>query len=683
MLEIIAYFARWSQVTANLILFGSSFFLVIAGSRKVLSEAPWIPRVEKMFPWLALLVLLGLTGLLATTTGSATGDEANVWAPKAWLQFIHNTQVGVIAFIRILLAVLLFAVVVYTLLKPRSRGRYAFLTFTATLPLIAGAFMSHSSADEMSFAAIAPFVLHLLFAGMWFGALPVFLLILLTNHRETDKDQRLANISNLETFSTIALPVMLLLMLTGLIVTDRMIGSYYHTLVASPYGWLLNFKIALLAVILVIAYKARNKWLPLLAQSTESTDPGRSGDNRITESSLHFRKWVRIEFLLALLLILFATILANTLPGKHAIIDDWPFPFRFSLDANREETGVEEMFWLGMALFAVAIFMIWISLKYEWQWKKAVLASSILIIAAMAVALPPITIEAYPETYMKPEVPLDALSISRGAQLFAGHCADCHGPQGKGNGRLADTLSTPPTDLLTEPHTARHTVGNFYHQIIYGVPDTNMPGFRDKLTDEDVWDVVNFLHTLSRGFDARLLGSMILPEMPAVGAPVFYYSANDGSSGDLKDFRYQQNVVLILFSWPQSQPRLQQLRHVYERVNNEYNTAFLAVPMQQLSEQELQTISELVPFPVVTDGWLEISDTYRLYRRVRTVPDLNGAGLKPEHIEFIIDRFGYLRARWNSQFEGFGYQNINALTQQLGLLNAEGEIMPPPGEHAH
>lgn len=683
MLEIIAYFARWSQVTANLILFGSSFFLVIAGSRKVLSEAPWIPRVEKMFPWLALLVLLGLTGLLATTTGSATGDEANVWAPKAWLQFIHNTQVGVIAFIRILLAVLLFAVVVYTLLKPRSRGRYAFLTFTAALPLIAGAFMSHSSADEMSFAAIAPFVLHLLFAGMWFGALPVFLLILLTNHRETDKDQRLANISNLETFSTIALPVMLLLMLTGLIVTDRMIGSYYHTLVASPYGWLLNFKIALLAVILVIAYKARNKWLPLLAQSTESNDLGHSGNSRITESSLHFRKWVHIEFLLALLLILFATILANTLPGKHAIIDDWPFPFRFSLDANREETGVEEMFWLGTALFAVAIFMIWISLKYEWQWKKAVLASSILIIAAMAVALPPITIEAYPETYMKPEVPLDALSISRGAQLFAGHCADCHGPQGKGNGKLADTLSTPPTDLLTEPHTARHTVGNFYHQIIYGVPDTNMPGFRDKLTDEDVWDVVNFLHTLSRGFDARLLGSMILPEMPAVGAPVFYYSANDGSSGDLKDFRYKQNVVLILFSWPQSQPRLQQLRHVYERVNNEYNTAFLAVPMQQLSEQELQTISELVPFPVVTDGWLEISDTYRLYRRVRTVPDLNGAGLKPEHIEFIIDRFGYLRARWNSQFEGFGYQNINALTQQLGLLNAEGEIMPPPGEHAH
>lgn len=680
MLEIISNLSRWSQLTANLILFGSSFFLLIAGSQKVLSEAPWVPRVEKMFPWLSLLVLLGLFGILATTTGSATGDETNAWSLKAWLQFIHNAQVGKIALIRILLAFLLLGVVVYTLLKPRSRKRYGFLALSAALPLIAGAFVSHSSADEMSFEAIAPFVLHLLFAGMWFGALPAFLLIVFSNHDEADKNKQLTNIANLEVFSHIAVFAMLLLLVTGLIVTDRLIDGYYHTLVASSYGWLLSLKLTLLAIILVIAYKARNKWLPLLVPPT---NPKLSNHDRTAETSLHLMKWVRIEFLIALLLMLVATILANTLPGKHAIIDNWPFPFRFSIDANWEEPGVEEMFWLGTALFMVAVMMVWVSLKYEWHWKKAVLVPGTLVVTSMAIALPPITIEAYPETYMKPEVPLDALSISHGSQLFAEHCADCHGPQGKGNGKLADTLSTPPTDLLTEPHTARHTVGNFYHQIAFGIPGTDMPGFENKLTEEDIWDVVNFMHTLSRGFDARLLGTMIIPEMPAVAAPVFYYSANDGSSGDLKDFRYNQNVVLVLFTWPQSHTRLLQLKHTYERVHAEYNTAFLGVPMQQLDEQQLEDISELVPFPVVTDGWQEITDTYRLFRRVRTVPDLNGPGLKSEHIEFIIDRFGYLRARWNSQFEGFGYQNINALTQQLGMLNEEDEIMPPPGEHAH
>lgn len=683
MLEIISSFSRWSQLSANLILFGCSFFLVLVGSQKVLSEASWVARVEKMFPWLAILMLFGLVGILATTTGSATGDEANAWSLKAWLQFIHNAQVGKIALIRILLTLFLLGVVAYTLLKPRSRGRYAFLSLTAALPLIAGAFVSHSSADEMSFDAIAPFVLHLLFAGMWFGALPAFLLIVFSNHLETDTQKRQTNILSLETFSNIAILAMLLLLVTGLIVTDRLIENYYHTLVASPYGWLLSLKLTLLAVILIIAYKARNKWLPLLSQPLQISNSRQSNVDRITESSLHLKKWVRIEFLIALLLMLVATILANTLPGKHTEINNWPFPFRFSIDANWEEPGVEEMFWLGTALFTIAVMMVWVSLKYEWHWKKAVLAPSTLAVISMAIALPPITIEAYPETYMKPDVPLDAISISNGAYLFAEHCADCHGPQGKGNGKRAEALSTPPTDLLTEPHTARHTVGNFYHQIAYGIPDTDMPGFKDKLMDEDIWDVVNFMHALSRGFDARLLGTQIIPDNPAVGAPVFYYSANDGSSGDLKDFRYNQNVVLVLFTWPQSQPRLLQLKHVYDRIHSEYNTAFLAVPMQQLTDEELQDIGELIPFPVITDGWSEISDTYKLYRRVRTVPDLNGPGLTPEHIEFIIDRFGYLRARWNSQFEGFGYQNNNALTQQLGLLNKEDEIMPPPGEHAH
>jgi len=36
-----------------------------------------------------------------------------------------------------------------------------------------------------------------------------------------------------------------------------------------------------------------------------------------------------------------------------------------------------------------------------------------------------------------------------------------------------------------------------------------------------------------------------------------------------------------------------------------------------------------------------------------------------------------------AQFEGFGWQNISALTLQLTQLNQEGEIMPPPGDHAH
>ena len=675
MIEIIATFARWSQLTANLILFGSCIFFALVGQQKAVFEAPWVKRLESGFLWMAGLVILGLIGFLATTTSQATGIDSNTWHPAAWLEFVQNTQVGLIFAVQILLAIALFGVILYVKRANRARWHYLLCAVAASLPLIAGTFISHSSADEMSLESIAPFALHILLAGIWFGALPAFLFIVYSTHRESDKTLRLLNATYLEKFSAIALPVMLLLAVTGLIVTDRMVDDYYHTLVSSSYGWLLNFKLAVLTIILFIAYQARYKWLPLLSQAE---------GKKHEESAIHLKKLVSIEFFLALVLILIASILANTLPAKHAIIEHWPFPFRFSTDdATWKEPYVEEMFWTGVMLFIFALGMIWFSINYNWRGKKKILVPGALAITSLAIALPPIAIEAYPETYLKPTIPLNAISISNGLHLFAEHCISCHGPQGKGNGPFAETLSTIPTDLLTEPHTARQTVGNFFHWISYGVPGTDMPGFSANLSEEDRWDVVNFLHALSRGFDARLLGSMIIPETPAIAAPVFFYSANDVSGGDLKDFRLQKNVILVLFSWPQSQQRLNQLKHAYERLSLNHNAEILAVPMRKLDQQELLDITDSVPFPVVTEGWSEIRDTYLLYRRVRTVPDLTGEGMTPNHMEFMVDRFGYLRARWVARFEGFGWQNVNALTFQLDQLNQEDEIMPPPDDHAH
>ena len=150
----------------------------------------------------------------------------------------------------------------------------------------------------------------------------------------------------------------------------------------------------------------------------------------------------------------------------------------------------------------------------------------------------------------------------------------------------------------------------------------------------------------------------------------------------MKDFRLQKNVVLVLFSWPQSKQRFFQLAASYDTIRA-LDAEILAVPQRALSSDELQQISEIVPFPIVTEGWSEIKNSYWLYRRIRTVPDLSGKGMHPEHLEFLTDRFGYLRARWVAQFEGFGWQNISALTSQLTQLNQEKEIMPPPGDHAH
>ena len=672
MIEIIAAFARWSQLTANLILFGSCVFLAIIWQQRSILETPWMMRLEKIFPWLAGIIVAGLIGILATTTSDATGDVTNAWNPVVWMEVVQQTQIGHIWAARMLFAVLMFYAVVKMQSSSRTRGHYALWAVLAALPLIAGTLMSHSSADEMSFTAIAPYAIHILLAGIWFGALPAFLLILLNLRKKMGFTATQTAVGYLKKFSAIALPVMLLLMITGVIVTDRLVDEKYYALVASAYGWLLNFKLTILAIILVIAYQARNRWLPLLERS----------ENEQSDSTAHLTQWVRIEFVLALLLVLFATVLANTLPAKHAMVENWPYPFRFSIDATWDQPDVQDKVWSGIVLFVIALGTIWLGIRLHWSRVVKILVPGVLGISSMALALPPLAVEAFPETYKKPTVPIDAISIVAGAHLYAENCVNCHGPQGKGTKPVADPDLRDPTDLLTQEHTAKYTVGNVFHQLSSGIPGTEMPGYADKLSEEERWDLINFLHAMSRGFDARLLGSMIVPETPAIASPVFNYTASDGSSGNLKDFRLQKNVLMVLFAWPQAKDRFFQLAASYDRIRD-LNTEILAVPIHPLTDAQLQQITEIAPFPIVTEGWQEIKDTYWWYRRVRVVPDLSGKGMFPQHMEFVTDRFGYLRARWVAQFEGFGWQNVGALTLQLTQLNQEGEIMPPPGEHAH
>lgn len=673
MIEIVATFARWSQLVANLIIFGSCIFLAIVGQQKAVFESQWVTRLERGFPWMAGIILIGLLGILATTTGEATGIDANTWRPGAWLEIVQQTRVGQMWATRALFALVLLGVIFYLRYVYRVRWHYILCAVAASLPLIAGSLVSHSAAEEFSLISIAPYTLHILLAGAWFGALPAFLLIIFSK-KDPEKPLDILSIESLKKFSSIALPAMIIIMATGFIVADRMVEEDYHALVASSYGWLINIKLTLLAIVLVIAYRARSRWLPLFTQANDAGQVQSSGE--------HLKKWVGIEFILALILVLLATILANTIPAKHAMVESWPYSFRFSIDATWDEPNVQIFFWTGVALLVMAAGSIWLGIKNNWDIRKRIGIPAGLTIASFAVALPPLAVDAYPETYQSTPVPFDTISISNGSVLFSQNCTSCHGPQGRGDGIIAKTFDLPPADLLTEPHTARHTAGDFFHWLTYGIVETGMPGFSSNLEEEDRWDVVNYMHAMSRGYQARLLSPRVVPEKPSIGPPIFSYFTHDGSSGFLKDFRQKENVLLVLFTWPQSLERLQKLTDVYNKLQ-ELNTTVLLVPMNDLDKQEILRVAEDIPYPVVIDGSLEIKNSYILYRRTLTHPDILGDGIIPEHSEFLIDRFGYLRARWIPGIDESGWEDMNYLTQQLVQLNSEKEILPPPSDHVH
>jgi len=671
MIEVAGALFRGLQLGSSMLLIGGCVFLAIAEQNGLAAGHTWPTRLKKIFPWLAVTLLLGLFGLLATTTAQATGIPENAWNSHAWLDFLRKTRIGLIWTLRAASALAVLAIVLYVRTSPAAQWRYIICASTAALTLTLGSLASHSAAEEQAVLATVTYALHLIAASVWFGGLPGVILVASTATTGSTDDRSRAG-EMLSRFSTVALPTMIAVIVSGLVVANRMIDTNYAGLVATTYGWLLLVKLTLLAIILVIASRAKSVWVPSLKQSP---DTAAAGGHKL-------RTWVRIEFVLAILLVIVATLLANSVPAKHDVIDHWPYPFRFSIDATWGDWLVRTIVGVGLVFLILAGTTFSLGRKKQWTTPWRIAIPVLLGSLGLAGTFYPIAVQSYPETYRKTPVPFDSISIANGADLFAANCVPCHGPQAKGNGVLAKTLPKQPVDLLTEPHTAMHTAGDFFHWLTYGRFNGIMPAFGEKFSEEERWDLLNFLHANSRGYQSRIITPRILPEQPFMATPNFSYTAHDGSSGTLKDFRGKHGVLLVLFSWPDSRVRLDQLRASAATITGA-NTAILAVPMTDLPPDELATVARDMPFPVVTQGAREISSSYALFRRTLSIPDLFGEGTRQKHIEFLFDRFGYLRARWIPNGDGPGWTDMALLMQQITQLNQEREILPPPGDHVH
>jgi putative copper resistance protein D len=481
-------------------------------------------------------------------------------------------------------------------------------------------------------------------------------------------------VQTLTRLSAMVLLVLVTVFVTGLMVAHLMVAPKYATLFVSNYGWLLITKLAMLFVILVIALRMHLVWLPALGKNAEAA--------AVAKHKL--RRWVTIEGVFTLALVLAATLMANTHPPSHVVIHDWPYPFRFDI-AGTWGMGMPDVMirvWVGAGVLILAAGSVALGRVKRWNPKWRLAIPLTLTGCALVVGLPALTVPAFPETYRPTPIPFEVKSIANGMTLFAANCVPCHGPQGKGDGVLAKTMPKPPVDLLTEPHASMHTPGDFFHWLTYGIPGTGMPAWEEKFSKNERWDLVNLVHAISRGYQSRLINPRVLPDQPYLAPPDFYYTTHDGTTGRLKDSSRQNAVLLVVFSWPESRERLDQLKASSAALSSR-KTEVLLVPMNNLDQQEMEAVLRETPFPVVTQGAAEIVRTYSLFRRTLTKPDLMGEGTVPKHMEFLFDRFSYLRARWIPEADEAGWTDIDLLTKQLDQLNQEKEILPPPGDYVH
>ena len=515
--------------------------------------------------------------------------------------------------------------------------------------------------------------LHLLAAGVWLGGLPLLGVLLAWARRADDVTADIVAAEASRLFSALGLVSVSLLVLSGIATAWSLVGDF-PALVGTPYGRLLLVKVGLFLLLLAVAARNLLHEKPRLLRLAAEQPRGNAG-----EVIRRLQRNVLAEATVGGGILLLVGWLGITPPAKH-VDPTWPFSFRWSWQVMKDVPGVQTQIAVGIGVamvgFTAALLAV-VMRRGLWAWMAG--AGVVTMAIWLAVSLQKLAVDAYPTTYLRPTVPYQALSIANGLRLYQENCEVCHGEAGYGDGPAAAGLRPRPADL-TAKHAADHTAGDIFWWLTHGIKGTAMPGFRDRLSAEERWDLINFVRTLSASEQARPLGPRMEPT-PRLAAPDFTYSAGAGASRALKEHRGRGLVQLVLFSVAESRDRLMQLNDLYPRLRL-LGTEILGVPMQGDGEHTPEANRPAIAFPVVVDGAADIVATYTLFRRRLSEEGLMPDPPIPSHLEFLVDRQGYLRARWVPA-DGQGWDDSEQLIMAIEQLNQEPSSAPAPDEHVH
>jgi cytochrome c oxidase cbb3-type subunit 3 len=82
-------------------------------------------------------------------------------------------------------------------------------------------------------------------------------------------------------------------------------------------------------------------------------------------------------------------------------------------------------------------------------------------------------------------------SVAAGKRVYQRMCARCHGPDGKGDGGGGGI----PSDLTDETWDHGSTDGEIFTSIHDGT-SKEMEGYAERLSDTDIWNLVNFIRSI-------------------------------------------------------------------------------------------------------------------------------------------------------------------------------------------
>jgi putative copper resistance protein D len=646
MIEVLGLGVRLAYAGASAVLFGLLMFLYGSSAGPL---AAWRTRWLRVGLAIGVLALLSGLAVLADQARSVSGSVPRL-ATVATL--VTDSRFGAVWTARQGLLLLALACTATAVKMRMPRAALVPAAAAAALALAVAPLSGHSAAEEPAWPALSVHAVHVVAASAWLGALPALLslLRLASEHPDTAP----AVLSRFIAFSRLALPLMLGILGTGVTLAAIHVERW-PPLLGTAYGYLLLGKVMCITAVLALAARLRRR-----LRSGPETSRAAGG----------LAGWLAAETCLGFAVLALAATLAQTIPARH---DDvaWHLPFRLSLDAAGETPG---MLQTALAAGSLAVVLVLAAAALSRAHRPHAALAAVTSLAAAGTALWALAVDAYPDTYRRPTVPYQAVSISNGATLFQAHCAACHGRSGRGDGPLAERLAARPADL-TEPHTALHTAGDIFWWLTHGKPPGAMPGFADRLAEDDRWDLINYLRTLSAGYQGRIIEPRVVPRAPWLGAIDFDFVDRDGHGGSLKDFRERSVVLLVFFSDSDaSRARLAELAAVQARLEGA-GAQILAVPTSG-------TQGAGAPGRVVLEGGDATVAAYSLLRRTLRDADAHDERPVPGHMELLVDRYGYVRARWLPG-EDEAWRDPDFLLPQVRALGAEGRLRDPPDDHVH
>ncbi len=131
-------------------------------------------------------------------------------------------------------------------------------------------------------------------------------------------------------------------------------------------------------------------------------------------------------------------------------------------------------------------------------------------------------------------------SVAKGASIYAQNCTRCHGPSGRGDGPMSSQIEFPLPDFTDSDLAFKATPANWFAIITNGKLERLMPPWKDSLSEEQRWNLVAYLYSLSAPADFVAAGKPVYDSNCAQCHSEAGKGDGPEASGAMPDLTHQQ-----------------------------------------------------------------------------------------------------------------------------------------------